>query len=102
MGKLEGELQKRKSEILAHKVTKSKEFEEKAKGLTEFRLKEAQAKHTKEMEGIDSSIRVQRDRLLGNFEREMTSQREKMLEHHDNIKQGILRKKNDLQSKATR
>merc|ERR1711871_91312 len=100
--RLEAQLQKRKSEILAHKAAKEKEFKEKSASLSEFRLKDATVKHRKEMAGIDSSIRMERDRLLKNFEREMTQQRETMLKTHSNIKQQLIRRKTDLQSKISR
>jgi hypothetical protein len=101
-GKLERELQKRKVDVMAHKAERKKEFEESAKKLSEFRLKEAQTKFDKDMAGIDASIVTEREKLLKKFEHNIATQREAILTKHKNVRAAIQRKAEDVLNKVRR
>jgi hypothetical protein len=99
-GKLERELEKRKLDVLAHKATRQQEFEESSKKLSDLRLKEAKAKFDKDMADVDASIVAERSKLLQKFEEGIATQREAILAKHENVRQAIARKAQDVLDKS--
>jgi len=96
------EFERRKNDIELHRAERKKVFDEESKKLSEFRLKEATRKFEKELAEYDASIRNERDRLLKQFESHLSSEREKLSKKHQDLDQGILRRKRDLQNKMRR